>query len=282
MLLRRAGASWDDASEMRSSAVVMLAIALTGLIPPATEAAAAGESPTQGSLDAHLKEYADLLVTLGEEALRQRRLALPLPCLAHWLAGSDRVIVAVSGAGSTAGIQRSDTLRRIGGRDLTGQGDDRWDTAMRALPHGQPSYAVDIDRKGKALRLVLPCAADDARRLHHGELAMWMAVTRRDWTSCLRQGGEMIAAFGSTMSPALMVMTQCATASGMPDARLTAALARALMAEMVAHPGPQPDLREQLFLALRQLEAMPAADGEDHLTHLRAEMAKLGIEAQTR
>jgi hypothetical protein len=74
------------------------------------------------------------------------------------------------------------------------------------------------------------------------------------------------------------VMTQCATASGMPDAMLTAALARALMAELAAHPGPQPDLREQLLLALRQLDAMHAAGGEDYATALRADMAKLGIQ----
>ncbi len=266
---------------MRSSAVVMLAIALTGFIPGGTERAVVGQTPTPGTLDAPLKEYADLLVTLGEEALRQPRLASPLPCLAHWLAGRDHVVVAVSGAGTAAGIERSDTLRRIGGRDLTGRGNDR-DTAMRALPPGRPSYAVDIDRKGRGLRLVLPCAADDARRLQQADLAMWTAVTRRDWTACLRQGAEMIAAFGSAISPPLMVMTQCATASGMPDARLTAALARALMAEMVAHPGPQPDLREQLFLALRQLDAMHAAGGEDYATNLRDEMAQLGIEPGAR
>jgi hypothetical protein len=75
-----------------------------------------------------------------------------------------------------------------------------------------------------------------------------------------------------------MVMTQCATASGKPDAPLTAALARALMAEMVAHQGPQPDLREQLLLALRQLDAMHATGDEDYATNLRDEMARLGIE----
>jgi hypothetical protein len=129
---------------------------------------------------------------------------------------------------------------------------------------------------------VLPCAADDATRLQKADQAMWTAVTRRDWTTCLEQGAEMIAAFGRAISPPLMVMTQCATASGMPDARLTAALARALLGEMVAYPGPQPDLREQLFLALRQLDAMHAAGGEDYATNLRADMAKLGVEPEAR
>jgi hypothetical protein len=247
---------------MLSSPVVMLAIALTG----------------QGALDAHLKEYADLLVTLGEQAVRQPRLVSPLPCAAHWIAGSDRLIVAVSRAGSGAGLEPGDTLRRIGARDLAGPGDDRWESAMRALPQGQASYAVEIDRKGKRLRLVLPCAPNDARRLQAADLAMWTAVTRREWPSCVEHGAEMIAAFGNAMSPSLMVMTQCATASGKPDAMLTAALARALMAEMAAHPGPQPDLREQLLLALRQLDAMHAAGGEDYATPLRADMAKLGIQ----
>ena len=263
---------------MRSSAVVLLAIACTGLIPNETPPSIAGESRAQGTLDASLKEFADLLVTLGEQAVRQSRLASPLPCVAHWVAGSDRVIVAVSGADSGAGLERSDTLQRIGGRDLTGGGDASWATAMRALSQSQPSYAVEIDRKGKRLRLVLPCAADDAKRLQQADLAMWTAVTRREWPACLEHGAEMIAAFGTPTSPPLMVMTQCATASGRPDASLTATLARALIAEMVAHPGPQPDLREQLLLALRQLEAMHAAGGEDYATDLRADMARMGIE----
>jgi hypothetical protein len=111
---------------------------------------------------------------------------------------------------------------------------------------------------------------------------MWTAVTHRDWTACLTQGAEMMAAFGASMSPPLMVMTQCATASGMPDAKLTAELAGTLLAEMVAHPAPQPDLREQLFLALRQLDAMHAAGDEDYATNLRAEMMKLGVEPKAR
>jgi len=263
---------------MRLSAVVLVAIACAGLVPRETEPATATGRRTQGTFDAELKGFADLLVTLGETAVRQLRLASPLPCAAHWLAGDDRVVVALSRAGSNAGLERSDTLRRIGGRDLTGPGDGRWATAIRALPPGQPSYAVEIDRKGERLQLVLPCAADDARRLQQADLAMWTAVTRRDWPACLEHGAEMIAAFGTPTSPPLMVMTQCATASGRPDAALTATLARALMAEMVAHPGPQPDLREQLRLALRQLDAMHAAGSEDYATSLRAEMAKLGIE----
>jgi hypothetical protein len=263
---------------MRSPAVVLLALACTGLITGETESATPVEPRGQDALDAQLKEFADLLVTLGDQAVRQPRLASPLPCVAHWLAGSDQVVVAVSRAGADVGLARSDTLRRIGGRDLTGPGDDRWATAMRALPQGQSSYAVEVDRKGKLLRLVLPCAADDARRLQQADLAMWTAVTRRDWSACLTRGAEMIAAFGTPTSPPLMVMTQCATASGMPDASLTATLARALMTEMVAHPDPQPDLREQLLLALRQLDAMHAAGDEDYATNLRADMAKLGIQ----
>ena len=263
---------------MRSSAVALLAIACTGLIPNETPPSIAAESRAQGALDAPLNEFADLLVTLGEQAVRQSRLASPLPCVAHWVAGSDRVIVAVSRAGAGAGLEPSDTLRRIGGREVTGRGDGPWAMAMRALSQSQASYAVEIDRKGKRLRLVLPCAADDARRLQQTDLAMWTAVTRRDWPACLEHGAEMIAAFGPPTSPPLMVMTQCATASGRPDASLTATLARALMAEMVAHPGPQPDLREQLLLALRQLDAMHAAGGKDYATDLRADMAKMGLE----
>jgi hypothetical protein len=267
---------------MRSSVVVILAMALAGWMPGGAGSAVAGEPPRQSSLDAHLKEYADLLVTLGEEALRQPRIASPLPCMAHWLATSDHVVVGVSRAGLAAGLERSDTLRRIGGRNLTGRGDGLWDAAMRALPRGRPSYAVDIDRKGKGLRVMLPCAADDARRLQQADQAMWTAVTRRDWAACLTQGAEMMAAFGASMSPPLMVMTQCATASGMPDARLTADLASTLLAELVADPAPQPDLREQLFLALRQLDAMHAAGDEDYATGLRAEMTKLGVEPKAR
>src|SRR5687768_18593868 len=98
---------------MRSSAVALLAIACTGLIPNETPPSIAAESRAQGTLDAPLKEFADLFVTLGEQAVRQLRLASPLPCVAHWVAGGDQVIVAVSSAGSGAGLERSDTLRRI-------------------------------------------------------------------------------------------------------------------------------------------------------------------------
>jgi hypothetical protein len=259
---------------MRSVAWLVLAIVLGGSIPR--------EAHAQGALDAHLKEYADLLVTIGEEALRQPRLASPLPCLAHWLAGGDRIFVGVSTAGAAAGLEPGDSLRRIGGRDLTGRKDGPWDAAMRALQHGKPSYVVDVERQGKRVRLVLPCAADGAKALQQAEQMMWTAVTRRDWDVCVVQGEGMLAAFGASMSPPLLVMTQCATASGMPSARLTAALARTLLAEMVAHPEPQPDLREQLFLTLRQLEAMHAAGDEDYATEVRAAMARLGVEPKDR
>lgn|SRR5262245_47815010 len=267
---------------MRSSAVVVLVLAVAGSCAGGAEPAVAGEAPTQGTLDARLKEYADLLVSIGEEALRQPRLASPAPCLAHWLAGSDHVVVGVSAAGSAAGLERSDTLRRIGSRDLTGHGEGLWDRAIRALPHGRSSYSVDVDRKGKRLRLVLPCAADRARTVQQAEQTMWTAVARRDWATCIVHGEEMIAAFGTSISPPLIVMTQCATASGMPDARLTAALARTLLVEMVAHPEPQPDLREQLFLTLRQLDAMHAAGDEDYATSVREEMARRGVEPKVR
>jgi hypothetical protein len=267
---------------VRASAVVALAIAFAGLIPGGAASEVAAGSPAQRAAAAHLKEYADLLVTLGEEALRQPRLASPFPCLAHWLAGSDHVVVGVSDAGAAAGLQPSDMLRRIGRRELTGRGGGLWDTAMRALPQGKPSYSVDVDRKARRVRLVLPCAAERARSLQQAEQTMWTAVTRRDWMTCLTQGNEMIAAFGASISPPLLVMTQCATASGMPDASLTAALGRALLEEMVAHPGPQPDLREQLFLTVRQLEAMQAAGDEDYATKLREEMVRLGVEPKAR
>jgi hypothetical protein len=259
--------------------MALLAIACTALTPNGASLSIAAEWRAQGSLDAPLKEFADLLVTLGEQAVRQSRLATPLPCVAHWVGGGDRVIVAVSRTGAARGLERGDTLQRIGGRDLAGRGDDPWPAAMHALSQSQSSYAVEIDRKGKRLRFMLPCATDEAKRLQQADLAMWTAVTLRDWPACLERGAEMIEVFGAPTSPPLMVMTQCATASGRPDAALIARLARALIAEMVAHPGPQPDLREQLLLSLRQLDAMHAAGSEDFATDLRAEMAKAGITA---
>jgi hypothetical protein len=260
----------------------MLEIALASTILIGAEHAAGAASVAQGTPDAPIKEYADLLVTLGEDALRQRRLVAPLPCLAHWVAGGDRVVVAVSKAGSAARLERGDVLLRIGERQLGGPGDDRWETAMRALRPGQSSFAVEIGKRGKRVRLVLPCEADEAVRLRQADLAMWTAVTQRDWTACVKHGEEALAVFGSAISPPLMVMTQCKTASSMPDARLTATLASALLAEMVANPGPQPDLREQLLLALRQLDAMHEAGGEDYATGLRAEMARFGVDPNER
>ena len=67
--------------DVRSSAVVLLAIACTGLIRGEAEPAIATEGRAQGMLDAQLKDYADLFVTLGEQAVRRSRLASPLPCV---------------------------------------------------------------------------------------------------------------------------------------------------------------------------------------------------------
>src|SRR5687768_2069269 len=67
-------------------------------------------------------EYATLFATLAEQALRDPRLAAPMPCLPHWLAGIDHLIVAVSADGGRAGLERGDSLRRIGTVALTGSG----------------------------------------------------------------------------------------------------------------------------------------------------------------
>ena len=107
---------------------------------------------------------------------------------------------------------------------------------------------------------------------------MWAAVTRQDWTACLAQGREMLRAFGAAISPPLMIMAQCAAASGRPQPALTFDLGRALLAELTAHPQPQADLREQLFLTVRELDAASPA----YATRLREELRARGVPPPTR
>jgi len=154
-----------------------------------------------------------------------------------------------------------------------------WDVAMRTMKSGAASYAVAVARDGTTVRLVLPCRSELARQLHRAERSMWTAVAERDWDGCIQGGNDMIRAFGGTFSPPLMIMTRCASAtSGEADAALTSTLGHALLQEMVAHPNPSPDLREQLFLTLRVLEGIRLSGGEDYATGLRARMAELGME----
>jgi hypothetical protein len=106
-----------------------------------------------------------------------------------------------------------------------------------------------------------------------------MAVAHRDWNACVDRGREMIQAFGADFSPPLMLMTRCiaATRAGAADPALTNRLALALLDELVAHPKPSPDLREQLFLTLRDLEMIRRAGGEDFATALREKMNASGV-----
>jgi len=223
-------------------------------------------------------EYAALFVTLAEQALRDPRLAAPMPCLPHWLAGSDHLVVAVSAGGARAGLERGDRLQQIGAVALTGSGAGLWDAAVRALGRGQASYRVEVTRAGRRVPLDLPCDGGSAERLHAAERGMWTSITRRAWDACVAQGGEMVEAFGADFSPPLMIMTRCDAAkpSG-ADAALLNRLAQALLAELAADPQPSPDLREQLLLTLRDLDDSRAAGSIDYATPLRTRMQQLGI-----
>jgi hypothetical protein len=223
------------------------------------------------------EEYAALFAGLARQALADARLAARMPCLPHWLAGSDHVVVAVSPAGAAAGLAAGDRLERIGTTALTGRAGGMWDTAIRALESG-PSYAVDVGRGGTTVALTLPCAPEAARALHEAERAMWTAVTLRLWDDCIARGRDMIRAFGANFSPPLMIMTRCASArTGAPDGELTYALGSALLDEMVAHPAPSTDQREQLLLTLRDLDAIRRAGGNDYASRLRDSMSKRGV-----
>jgi hypothetical protein len=88
--------------DVRSSAVVLLAIVCTGLICGAAEPAIATEWRAQGMLDAQLKDYADLFVTLGEQAVRRSRLASPLPWwIAKGIGGSESGVAGLCWARRT-------------------------------------------------------------------------------------------------------------------------------------------------------------------------------------
>ena len=259
-----------------TSAALAVAIGFGG-------AASARQQEPAGPSDrraAELEEYTALFVSLARQALAHPRLATAMPCLPHWVAGSDHVIVALSADGAGAGLVGGDILRRIGGTALTGRAGGMWDVAMRGLPHGAQTYAVTVDRRGATVSLTLPCRPDLAQGFHDAERSMWTAVTRRDWRACIERGNDMIRAFGRALSPPLMIMTRCASATtGQPHAALTDALARALLQEMVAHPDPSPDLREQLFLTLQDLDAVARSGGPDYATALRATMAAMGVAA---
>jgi hypothetical protein len=255
---------------------IAIAVALGGPAAPASWSPAQA-TPEQRA--AQLDEYTGLFVSLARQALADPRLASPMPCLPHWLAANDHVVVAVSSAGAGAGLERGDTLERIGDTELTGRVDGVWDVAMRTLRVGPASYAVAVARDGTTVRLILPCRFELARQLHRAERSMWTAVTQRDWSGCIQGGNDMIRAFGGAFSPPLMIMTRCASAArGDADAALTSALGHALLQEMVAHPNPSPDLREQLFLTLRDLDVIRLSGGDDYATTLRASMAKVGVQ----
>ena len=223
-------------------------------------------------------EYATLFATLAEQALRDPRLGAPMPCLPHWLAGSDHLVVAVSASGGQAGLERGDRLTRIGTVTLTGSGAGLWDAAIRALGRGQARYRVDVMRAGRSVQLELPCDGDRAKRLFAAERGMWTSITQRAWDSCVTRGTEMVEAFGTDFSPPLMIMTRCTAAQSLrPDVALVNRLAHALLAELTADPQPSPDLREQLLLTLRDLDDSRAAGGTDYATPLRTRMQQLGI-----
>lgn len=254
---------------------VLLAVA--ALACPAAAAAQAGAVPDAAErAQASLDEYRMLLVGLARQVLAGERLAHPLPCLPHWMAGADHVVVAVSAPGAVAGLGPGDTLERIDDTALTGRPGALWDAVLRRMAPGSSSYTVEVSRGGAARQLTLPCSPARAVRLHDAERAMWTAVTRRDWTACRAHGQEMIDAFGAPFSPPLLVMTRCVAAAPEADPALTYALATTLLDELVAHPAPSPDQREQLDMTLRTLDATGA--GSD-ATALRARMAALGVTA---
>jgi hypothetical protein len=255
---------------------------MTALLCPAVARAQTPRQPPDARA-AELEEYTALFVSLAQQALAHPRLAAPMPCLPHWLAGNDHVVVAVSSAGRGAGLAPGDVLQRIGDTALTGLPGGVWDAAMRALKPGAGWFTVAVSRRGMEIRLVLPCTSNLATQLHRAERAMWTAVTARDWSGCIAGGGDMIRAFGHEFSPPLMIMARCASARrGEADAALTSRLGHALLEELVSHPDPSPDLREQLFLTLRDLEAIPAGGGEDYGAALRAEMIERGIQPPAR
>lgn len=261
------------------SATVAIVVLFGLASAPASLDAAPGQLQEPARRTAELEEYSALFVSLAQQALAAPRLAAPMPCLPHWLAANDHVVVAVSSAGAGAGLERGDTLERIGDTELTGRADGVWDAAMRSMKAGPASYAVAVARNGATVRLILPCRSELARELHRAERSMWTAIARRDWNGCLQGGDDMIRAFGVAFSPPLMIMARCASAkSGEPDAVLTSRLGHALLQEMAAHPNPSADVREQLFLTLRDLEAIARAGGPDYAMPLRAAMAELGVE----
>ncbi len=241
-----------------------IALAMTAALGSASVNGPRAAQP-QAARTAELEEYIALFQSLAQDALASPRLADPFPCLPHWLAGSDHVVVAVSAAGTAAGLAPGDTLRRIEDIALTGRADGLWDAAIRSMKTRGATYQVTVSREGSSVLLDVPCSPDLARASRDAERAMWTAVANGEWTGCIAAGRTMMRVFGAPLSPALMIMTRCSSAtSGSPDPGMSGELGHALLREMVAHPRPSPDLREQLFLTLRDLDAAAAAGAQDH------------------
>jgi hypothetical protein len=255
-------------------AVLVLA-ALTAAVPISAQTSRAQTVDSR-------EEYIGLFVAVASDALRDPRLTTPMPCLPHWLATDEHEIVAVSGAAASA-LRPGDRIDRVEQIRLTGQAGRTWESALRALPRGTPSYRVELTRRGAPVRATLPCRADDARRMQEAEIAMWRSVVERNWMSCRANGEEMLRVFGAPFSPPLMIMTRCAAASDDgPDAALTGTLGLALLHEMVAQAAPSPDTREQLYLTLRELDAVGGPDGAAAAAALRDEMSRLGVAVPAR
>lgn len=276
----RTGAPCGIIEAVKASAI---RLALAAVMLATWSAPARGwQQATADPRAAELEEYTRLFVGLARQALETPRLASPMPCMAHWIAGNDHVVVAVSGAGEASGLARGDVLTSIGTIELTGRADGLWDAAMRRLPAGSETYEAVVRRSGRAIRLDLPCDASAARAFHGAERGMWTAVSQRDWKGCIIAGEDMLRVFAQPFSPPLLVMTRCASAAtGQPDAALTGRLGHALLHELVAHPQPSADLRDQLLLTLRDLDAIARAGGEDQATPLRQRMTELGVDAPT-
>lgn len=262
----------------RSLITGLVVLALASLAGGQTGLSAAAGAATQQPQNA-LDEYIGLFVALARDALDDARLQAAMPCLPHWVAGNDHIVVAVSGPGGSAGLRPGDTLHNIEGIPMAQNGGSLWDAAMRGLPSNLSSFTVAVSTRGALHQLTLPCAADRSLRLHTAERGMWTAIAERDWTACIDSGREILQAFGAPFSPALMVMTRCASArQDGPDAALTNALARALLEELVSHPQPSADLRDQLLFTIRELDALDAANGTDDAAALRSEMGRLGLD----
>ena len=227
------------------------------------------------------KELEDILLLQAKKNLSLPFRDAPMPCFAPWItADDDNLVRNVSPSGLNAGLRPGDVLRKVGAQVLDGSTQYEWQMAMTRMAYGLTSFFIEVTRSGKPVTLTLPCQAPIAQRLFEAERRMLTAVVQRNWNACLTSGAIVIDAYATPVSEVYSRMKSCGTMADVDDKEAAEYIfdhALALTLESQAlNPKPQ-DLIEGVRDALRQLDVVRVAGGEDYASKLRAAMSDVGM-----